>query len=116
VLTLTAHTGTSTTTINAAFMDDAGQLLLDTDVGIGLVHDTDLELLIPLFRDANAKTPDNAALAAALDVLQSGNDPDLHLQTGNAKIPVQPLKSVDVPARFGFIARPVQPAGEEECY
>jgi|688.fasta_scaffold666161_1 hypothetical protein len=116
VLTLTAHTGTSTTTINAAFMDDAGQLLLDTDVGIGLVHDTDLELLIPLFRDANAKTPDNAALATALDVLQAGNDPDLHLQTGNAKIPVQPLKSVDVPARFGFIARPVQPAGEEECY
>ncbi len=115
-LTLTAQTGASTTTINAAFMDDAGQLLLDTDIGIGLVHDTDLELLIPRFRDAAAKAPDNTALAAALDGLQAGNDPGLHLQTGNAKIPVQPLKSVDVPARFGFVARPVQPAGEEECY
>lgn len=116
VLNLAAQTGANTTTVNAAFMDDAGQLLLDTDVGIGLVHDTDLELLIPRFRDASAKIMDEAALAAALDVLQAGNDPGLRLQTGSGDIPVQAIRATDVPTRFGFVARPVQPAGEEECY
>ena len=82
-LTLAAHTGAATTTINAAFIDDAGQLLLETDVGIGLVHDTDLELLIPRFRNAKAKVMDETALAAALDALQAGNDPGLRLQTGS---------------------------------
>lgn len=115
-LALTAHTGVSTTTVNAAFMDDAGQLLLDSDIGIGLVHDTDLELLIPRFRDVTAKAPEETMLAAALDALQAGHDPGLRLQTGNGEIPVQALRAADVPARFGFVARPVQPAGEEECY
>jgi len=116
VLKLATQTGANTTTINAAFMDDAGQLLLDTDVGIGLVHDTDLELLIPRFRDASAKIMDEATLAAALDVLQAGNDPGLRLQTGSGDIPVRAIRAADVPTRFGFVARPVQPAGEEECY
>lgn len=115
-LTLAAHTGANTTAIHAAFIDDAGQLLLDTDVGIGLVHDTDLELLIPRFRDATTKAPDETALAAALDALQAGNNPGLRLQTGAVDIPVHPIRAADVPAQFGFVARPVQPAGEEECY
>ena len=115
-LTLAAHSGAATTAIKAAFIDDAGQLLLETDVGIGLVHDTDLDWLIPRFRDGNAKAPDETTLAAALDALQAGDDPGLCLDTGHASIRVQPVRAADVPARFGFVARPVQPAGEEECY
>lgn len=115
-LTLTAHTGASTATVNAAFMDDAGQLLLASDIGIGLVHDTDLELLIPRFRDATAKAPDEIALAAAFDALQAGHESGLLLQTGNGDLPLHPLLASDAPARFGFVARPVQPDGEEECY
>lgn len=115
-LTVTAHSGATTGETHAAYIDDAGQMLLDTALGIGLVHDTDLELLIPRFRDATAKAPDETALAAAFDALQAGHDPGLRLQTGIGEIPVQPLRAADVPARFGFVARPVQPAGEEECY
>ena len=117
LLTLTAHSGNTATTINGAFIDDAGQMLLDTEIGIGLVHDTDLEWLIPRFREGTAATvPDEAALAAALDALQSGHDPGLRLHTGQGAIPVQPVRAAAVPGRFGFVARPVQPAGEEECY
>lgn len=115
-LTLAAHSGAATTAIKAAFIDDAGQLLLETGIGIGLVHDTDLERLIPRFRDGTAKAPDETTLAAALDALQAGNDPGLNLHTGHASIRVQPVRAADVPTRFGFVARPVQPAGEEECY
>jgi hypothetical protein len=116
ILALKAHSGASSTSITAAFMDEAGQLLLDSDVGIGLVHDTDLELLIPRFRDAAGNAPDEIALAAAFEALQAGNDPGLRLQTGSGEIPIQAIRAADVPARFGFVARPAQPAGEEECY
>ena len=116
VLTLAAHSGGHSKTIRSAFVDDAGQLLLDSDIGIGLIHDTDLELLIPRFRDAAARVPDETTLAAALDALQTGADPGLRLHTGTGDLAVQPIRAADVPLRFGFVARPVQPAGEEECY
>lgn len=115
-LALTAHSGAAAGEIRAAFVDDSGRLLLDTGLGIGLVHDLDLELLIPHFRGPGGMTPDETALDAAFDALQSGRDPQLQLAAGAASIPVRPVRAADVPARFGFIARPVQPAGQEECY
>lgn len=114
-LAVAAHSGAATGKTRAAYIDDAGQMLLDTALGIGLVHDTDLELLIPRFRDGG-RAPGEAALAAALDALQNGRDPGLQLDVGATCIPVIPVHAADVPSRFGFVARPVQPAGEAECY
>ena len=65
-LSVAAHSGATTGDTRTAYIDDAGQMLLDTTLGIGLVHDTDLELLIPRFRDGGS-APDETALAAALD-------------------------------------------------
>ena len=115
VLSVTAHSGATTCDTRTAYIDDAGQMLLDTKLGIGLVHDTDLELLIPRFRDGGS-APDETALAAALDALQNGRNPGLQLDAGAGLIPVMPMRTADVPAKFGFVARPVQPAGEAECY
>jgi hypothetical protein len=114
-LSVAAHSGATTGDTRTAYIDDAGQMLLDTTLGIGLVHDTDLELLIPRFRDGGS-APDEAALAVAIDALQNGRNPGLQLETGAGLIPVMPVRTADVPAKFGFVARPVQPAGEAECY
>ncbi len=114
-LSVAAHSGATTGDTRTAYIDDAGQMLLDTTLGIGLVHDTDLELLIPRFRDGGS-APDEAALAAAIDALQNGRNPGLQLDTGAGLIPVMPVRTADVPAKFGFVVRPVQPAGEAECY
>lgn len=114
-LAITAHSGASAGTIRSAWVDESGQLLLDTALGIGLVHDTDLELLIPRFR-SSGHAPDEATLAAALDALQEGRDPGLILDAGAAPVPVRPVRAAEVPERFGFVPRPVQPAGEAECY
>ncbi len=114
-LQITAHSGKTAADIRVACMDDAGQMLLDTALGIGLVHDSDLEGLVPRFR-LDGKMPDENALAAALDALQDGRDPGLQLNTGASLITVLPVRAADVPAKFGFVARPVQPAGEAECY
>lgn len=115
-LALTAHSGAAAGEIRAAYVDDSGRLLLDTGLGIGLVHDLDLELLIPRFRGPDGAHLGEAALDAAFDALQEGRDSQLQLDTGTTSIPVRPVRAADVPTRFGFIARPLQPAGQEECY
>lgn len=113
---LVAHSGTAATTIRAVYVDDAGQLLLDTELGIGLLHDADLEQLLPRFCDAGGRILPDATLAALLETLQAGTAAGLWFDTGTARIPVKPIRAAEVPARFGFVARPAQPAGQEECY
>lgn len=113
---ITAHTGAAPRELRAVLVDDAGQLLLDTDLGIGIVHDADLGLLLPRFRDASGQPPGDAALDEAFSRLQAGHDGGLHFDSGTALMPVQAIRAGEVPARFGFVPRPVQPAGEEECY
>lgn len=114
-LALTSHSGAAVGAVKGAWIDDAGLLLLDTDLGIGLVHDADLELLVPRF-SAPGPLAGEAALDATLDALQAGRDAGLVLDVGTASLPVHPLRAADVPARFGFVARPRQQAGQEECY
>jgi len=109
------HAGTAATAIGAAYVDDAGQLLLDTDLGIGLLHDADLEALLPRFNNSAGQAGE-AALAATLDTLQAGNHAALDLDLGTTRIRVKPVRVAEVPARFGFVVCPVQPAGQEECY
>lgn len=114
-LALHSHSGMSVQTIHAAYIDDSGQLLLDTDLGIGLMHDADLETLIPRFSSPGGVTGESA-LAATLDALQAGKNVALELELDASRIPVHPIRTAEVPARFGFVAHPVQPAGQEECY
>jgi len=114
-LALASHSGAAVGTIRAAYIDDRGQLLLDTDLGIGLVHDADLETLLPLFNGPGGLGGE-AALAATLDALQAGKDAELELALDASRIPVKPVRAAEVPARFGFVARPLQAAGQEECY
>lgn len=114
-LALASHSGAAATAIRAAYVDDAGQLLLDTDLGIGLLHDTDLEALLPRFNGTAGQTGETA-LAATLDTLQAGNPVALELDLGTTCVPVKPIRISEVPTRFGFVARPMQPAGQEECY
>ena len=35
---------------------------------------------------------------------------------GIGRLAVRVISAADVPLKFGFVARPVQPAGEAECY
>lgn len=115
-LMLESHSGAAVSTIRAAYIDEAGQLLLDSDLGIGLVHDADLETLIPRFSRPGSHSVGEAALDAALDPLQAGKQAGLVLDLDASRLPVQPVHATEVPARFHFVPRPVQPAGQEECY
>ena len=114
-LALASHSGAPVKTVHAAYIDDTGQLLLETDLGIGLIHDADLETLIPRFSSPGGLAGETA-LAATLEALQAGRDAALELSLDKTRIAVKPVNAADVPARFGFVSRPLQPAGQEECY
>lgn len=114
-LTLASHSGPAVSAIRAAYIDDSGQLLLDTDLGIGLMHDADLEALVPRFSSPGGHIGETA-LAETLDAVQSGKQVALELDLDTTRIPVKPVRADEVPAHFGFVAHPVQPSGEEECY
>jgi hypothetical protein len=110
------HTGRAVTQVSSAWIDDAGVVLIESEHGAGLVDDRDLQRMLACFTDGRGAVPSEEAVAAAIEQLQSGATVDLAIAYGGNAVPVAPIKAADVPARFGYVKRPVQPAGEEECY
>ena len=115
-LRLMSHHRAAATIIRAAYIDDAGAVLMDTNLGIGLLHDADLEQMVSRFRLADGAPPDDAALTNVLDGLPDHVPGTLSLDNGAQVIPVHPIRAAEVSARFGFVAHPVPPAGQEDCY
>ena len=115
-LHIEAHTGRAVHSIDGAWIDDAGIVLLATDVGVGMMDDRDLERLLPCFTDQHGAPLTEEAIAHAIEQLQASGGADLYLRFRDITVPVAAIATSDVPAKFGFVQRPVQPAGEEECY
>jgi hypothetical protein len=114
-ISLAAQTGAAAAAIDVeqVLLDEDGTLLVATADGIGLVDDRDAETLPALFRTARGIKPSDDDLLAAM------KDPDHHalgITFGGRLIPVQAIRAEDVPARFGFVRKPVPPPGVEECY
>jgi hypothetical protein len=114
-LEIECHTGQRTSTVEGAWMDEAGALLLLTEHGIGLVHDRDLGRLMPCFVAADGKPLDLAALDERMETVRRGGSAPLWLNYLEASIKVEPIVSAGVPRRFGFVAQPEPPPGEEVC-
>lgn len=83
---LISHTG-HTASACAAFVDEHGALLVDTDIGVGLIASQDLVALA-----------DQLRLGADL---QHGE-----LALGERTVSVNPIQAADVATRFGFTTNP----------
>jgi len=114
-LQIQSHTGTAVTHVESAWIDDTGVLLLVTESGVGMLDDRNLELLPPSLRDAQGNPLDEETITARMEVLQGGNDADLCLNHAGRRIPFHAIASAGVAAKFGFVPKPLQPAGEEPC-
>ncbi len=110
------HTGRTVNRIEGAWIDDAGIVLLATDLGIGMIDDRDLDGLLPCFTDARGVALTEDAIAGAIERLQAGVAAELCFRYHDNTVAVSPVAAGEVPAKFGFVQRPVQPAGQEECY
>jgi len=115
-LRLEAHTGRSVTRVDGAWIDDAGIVLVATEHGIGMIDDHDLDRLLACFTDARGKPLAEDAIAAAIERLQGGGAAELYFTYRGSTVPVSAIAAGEVPEKFGFVARPVQRAGQEECY
>ncbi len=108
---LVTHTGRHSGGPSEAFIDDAGHVLLRTDVGIGAMTDRDLPQLLQRFVDARGRTPDDAALMRWLE----GFDTEMRLALGARTLPVERVEHAALATRFGFVADPRPDPGEPEC-
>jgi hypothetical protein len=114
-LALEAHTGKPVATVAGAWIDESGAALLETEHGIGAVHDRDLDRLLPHFADAAGTPLAEDALDELMVRVQQGHEAPLWLRFRGAGVKVGPIRSETMAQRFGFCARPEPPAGEEVC-
>jgi len=93
-----SHTGQPAGQPRAVFLDDEGSILLETELGIGLLDDRDLPAFLGECLDAAQQAADEPAL--------------LDLMRGTASaiawhgIPLQPMAAAEVARRYGFNPQP----------
>ena len=103
---LLTHTGAAVEGVTGAWVDEEGNLLLETPHGIGLLDDRDLVAYGAAFCDADGRALDDAALETALAALMDGEAAALGLRDGQRVLSVQAIRRAEVPGRFGFIPDP----------
>jgi len=103
-----AHTGAVPRALETVFLDDAGALLLETEIGIGVLLDRDLSAVLDRLADGRGR-----ALERLLEDVAQGAVARAMLQGKSVR--VARVRSADVPRRFGFVQRPAPRAGEPEC-
>jgi len=114
-LALETCTGNRVSTVHGAWIDETGAALLETEHGVGTVHDRDLDRLLQYFTDAAGAPLAEDVLDESMSRLQQGNEAQLWLKFRGASIGVGSIRSGTVAKRFGFRDRPEAPAGEEVC-
>jgi len=114
-LALETHNGKPVSAVAGAWIDKKGAALLETEHGMGVVHDRDLDRLLPHLTDAAGAALAEDALDELMDRVQQGREAPLWLRFRGAGVRVLPIQSETVSQRFGFCARPEPPVGEEVC-
>jgi len=114
-LALESHNGRAVRSVAGAWLDEGGALLLETDVGAGVVHDRDLERMLPHLVDINGNALPEAALDALAEEAGLGGAVPMWLRYRESNVKVEPIASEEAAGRFRYIAQPDPPAGEEVC-
>ena len=107
---LETHTGLVAQEVRAAWIDDAGMLVFETELGPGVLLDRDLPALLDRIETASGPVSEESLAA-----LTAGALPDLTLDLGFRRVPLSAIVAANVPARFGFDADPRPAPGQPEC-
>lgn len=114
-LALETHNGKPVSAVAGAWIDETGAALLETEHGMGVVHDRDLDRLLPHLTDAAGAALAEDTLDELMARVQQGREAPLWLRFRGAGVRVLPIQSDTISQRFGFCARPEPPVGEEVC-
>lgn len=105
------HTGLAPAAVRSAWIDDGGMLVLETDLGPGVVLDRDLSALLD-----RIVTASGAASEETLAQLGSGASlPPLALDLKDGRVPLGSIAAAELPGRFGFDPAPRPAPGEPDC-
>lgn len=93
-----SHTGQPAGAVQAIYLDQEGNILLATELGIGLLDDRELTQLLGECQDEHGQAPGESAFLN----LMNGQPIPIYWQ----KIVIQPIAAVDVPKRYEFNPQP----------
>ncbi len=114
-LALVTHIGDSVNTVQGAWIDELGAVLVQTDRGIGIVHDQDLDpLLLASMIDVNGNVIEEGAFDELLEVIEHQRPIPLWLKFRDSNVRLEPIRSADVPKRFGFDPHPIAPDSSKQ--
>jgi len=111
-LSIETHTGQPLTALCGAWIDESGALLIDSEHGVGVIHDSDLEMTLPSLVDQDGAALADDTIENAMSILQDGGPAPIWLALGSSNVRVESIRSVSVAARFRFNPRPA-PASKE---
>jgi len=114
-LGLRAHTGRLAADMRAAWMDERGDILVETELGLGLIVDRDLPLILERLTGPSGEALDDATLDALVGESPLLGGPALRLRLANQRLELRRIDSQRVPARFQFDPDPRPAPGEPEC-
>lgn len=114
-IVLEAHTGARANAVSGAWLDEQGVLLIETEHGVGSIHDSDLDAAALAFVDERGGALDEDALDAAIERLEHGKAAPLWLRFGENAVKVEPIASQRVATRFNFLPSPRAPEDHPEC-
>jgi hypothetical protein len=107
--TLATHNGRPVERVAAAWIDDAGALVLATEHGPGSLDDRDLESLLPCFVGNDDAKLNDDEIDACFERLQVGEDARLRFRYRSSSVPVYPLACAGAARKFGIVSAPVEP-------
>jgi hypothetical protein len=105
---LLTHTGAAANSPGTVFVDDAGALLLEAGMGVGVLLDRDLPAFVERLADLRGRPAERL-----LEDVARGEEARVMLQGKNVRI--ARIRGAEVPGRFGFVQRPAPRAGEPDC-
>ena len=103
---LVDHIGRSPVSVDAAFLDDAGNVFLRTERGPGIIDDRDLERLASLIHGPGGHPLEDQDWEALLDGKAVFRSSEYTLRLGTHHVPVQPVAATRVPEILGFVPKP----------
>jgi hypothetical protein len=107
-LSFETHGGAPCAALQSAWMDEAGNLLLVTEHGPGLLLDRDLPRGLEALSYADGHALDEERLLA---LIEEGDDAaGVYFNTGTASLPLALIRSEDAPRRLGYVHEPQAPA------
>ena len=103
------HTNQLLGVLRGVWLDDESNLLLDSEHGIGVVSDVDLDVVIEQFCDASGRALTDEVVEAVLEASPGELHTGFFLRWENKPLPIERIERGTVAEQFGFVAKPVDP-------